>query len=201
MPLTNYALDSYVAQEMSQLTECNAKEISSHFTNTEYWISNFVLNSIFRVPVLPEHKPFIFTFIRKTEMALLEYEQGRLLLDAYVGKQSGRISAYFRCLYHFEITVNLLYQTYELVMKKMSIRLFAKGDGSPLERLNRIYNIIKHAEFSSIPETNIHPVWLRNDGIFASTSHLTFDELHKMLLETGRLAEKISNAKLPDQSY
>ena len=196
MPLTHYALDTFVAQNMSRLTECNAKLIGEVFEQSQDWMGNFVLNSIFRIPVAQEHKPFIFTFLRRAEMALLEYEQGRAALTEYVKKPSNHISLYFQALHHFEITINLLYQAYELVMKKLNIKLFIKNDSSPLERLNRTYNVIKHAEFSSIPEGNLHPVWLHNEGIFVSTAYINFDEIYDMLIEIGNLANKLSNPEL-----
>jgi len=197
MPFTSYALDTFVAQEMSKLTECNAKAIGESFEQSQHWLGNFVLNSVFRVPVAQEHKPFILTFLRRAEMALLEYEQGRVVLEEYVRKPSNHISKYFQALHHFEVTINLLYQAYELVMKKLDTKLFTKNDASPLERLNRVYNVIKHVEFSSIPEGNLHPVWLRNEGIFISTAYITFDELYNMLIEIGSLADKLSNPELP----
>lgn len=199
MPFTSYALDTFVAQDMSKLKECNAKAINESFEQSQHWLGNFVLNSTFRVHIPQEHKPFILTFLRRAEMALLEYERGRKALEEYVKGASNHISRYFQALHHFEITINLLYQAYELVMKKLDIKLFTKNDSSPLERLNRVYNVIKHAELSSIPEGNLHPVWLRNEGVFVSTAYITFDELYDILIEIGNLADKLSNPELPDE--
>ena len=197
MPFTSYALDTFVAQDISKLKECNAKAIGESFELSQHWIGNFVLTSIVRIQVAQEYKPFIFTFLRRAEMALLEYERGRTALEEYVRKSSNHISKYFQALHHFEITITLLYQAYELIRKEHGIKLFTKNDACPLERLNRVYNVIKHAEFSSIPEGNLHPVWLRNEGVFVSTANITFEELYDLLFEIGNLANKLSNPESP----
>jgi hypothetical protein len=47
MPLSNYALDNFVSQDITKLTECNAVDLTQKFDQAGFWIENFVLNSIF----------------------------------------------------------------------------------------------------------------------------------------------------------
>jgi len=196
MPLTNYSLDNFVSQEISNLTECNAIDLTQAFDQAEHWIENFVLNSIFCVNVKQEYKPFIFAILRRAQMALVEHENGRIALQNYVNGKKDRISIYFRSLYHFEIAINLVYQAHEIFMKIKKGQLFQKNDGTPLERLNRIYNVSKHLEPSTIPDTHLHSMWIKNDGLYISTVMLTFEELADLLMDVCGLADKLSNPEI-----
>lgn len=196
MPLSNYSLDKFVSQEITKLTECNAVDLTQKFDQAEYWIENFVLNSIFRVQVKQEYKPFIFAILRRAQMALVEHENGRKALQDYINGPKDRISVYFRGLYHFEIAINLVYQAHELFMKISKVRLFEKNDNTPVERLNRIYNVSKHLEPSTIPDTHLHSVWIKNEGLCISTTMLTFEELAELVMDVCGLADKLSNPKL-----
>ena len=121
MPLSNYALDNFVSQDITKLTECNAVDLTQKFDQAGFWIENFVLNSIFWAQVKQEYKPFIFAILRRAQMALVEHENGRIALLDYVKGAKDRISVYFRALYHFEIAINLVYQAHELFMKILNI--------------------------------------------------------------------------------
>lgn len=199
MPLTNYSLDNFVSQEISSLTKCNAVDLTQKFDQAEHWIENFVLNSIFRIQIKQEHKPFIFAILRRAQMALVEHENGRIALQEYVNGKKDRISLYFRALYHFEIAINLIYQAHELFMKITKVRLFQKNDGTPVERLNRIYNVSKHLEPSNIPDTHLHSVWIKNEGLCISTAMLTFEELAELVKDVCGLADKLSNPEINNE--
>jgi hypothetical protein len=199
MPLSNHALDRFVSQQITQLTECNAIDLSQVFDQADSWIENFVLNSIFRTQVKQEYKPFIFAILRRAQMALVEHEYGRMALQDYAGGNKNRISVYFRSLYHFEIAVNLTYQAHDFFMKITKKSLFNKNDSSQLERLNRIYNVSKHLEPSTIPNSHLHAVWLSNEGLCISSTVLKFEELADMVKDICKLADKLSNPQLPDK--
>ena len=199
MPLSNYSLDKFVSQELTKLTECNAIDLTQKFCQAEHWIENFVLNSIFRAQVKQAYKPFIFAILRRAQMALVEHENGRIALHDYVSGHKNRISVYFRALYHFEIAINLTYQAHELFMKISGVELFKKNDGSPVERLNRIYNVSKHLESSTIRNSQLHAVWIKNKGLCISSTMLTFEELAGLVKDICKLADKLSNPKLTKQ--
>jgi hypothetical protein len=146
--------------------------------------------------VKQEYKPFIFAILRRAQMALVEHENGRIALLDYVKGAKDRISVYFRALYHFEIAINLVYQAHELFMKILKVRLFEKNDGTPVERLNRIYNVSKHLEPSSISDTHLHSVWIKNEGLCISTAMLSFEEFAELVVDVCGLADKLSKAKV-----
>lgn len=193
MPFTNYALDTYIAQDLSRLTECNAPGLSKEFNQAEYWVNNFILNSIFHIQVNPESKPFIFSILRRVQMVFAEYANGQEALFDYLAGSKKRVSVYFRALYHFEIAVSLLYQSYEMVIKITGQRLYEKNDGSPIERLNRIYNVSKHIESSTIPKGHIQAVWISNAGLVVSTAELSWYELAELIKEAGSKVNSLFN--------
>ncbi|MEG4988113.1 hypothetical protein QUB08_20400 [Microcoleus sp. BR0-C5] len=199
MPFTHYALDKFFAQEISALSECNAPDLAEHFAEVEPLIDNFILNSIFTSPIKTEYKPYIFGIIRRVQMALVEYQNGRTLLLSYLNESKKNTSLYFQALSYFEIAVTLLYQAYEFWRKlgkkieSKETNLFEKGDGSSLEKLNRLYNISKHLEPSTIPEGNLHHVWISNNGICASGVTMSFTELADLVKEYVALANAFSN--------
>ena len=165
MGFTLVGLDKHVSQNLSALTECNAADLSGEFEQRQYWVTNFVLNTMFRVPLKPSFMPFAFTVLRKAEMVLVEYEQGRTKLEDYLSGSKDRLSVYFRALYHFELSVSLLCQVYEFARKQLGTKLYENKDGSAMYRLNRIHNVSKHLESNSQPEGVLQPVWITNDGL------------------------------------
>ncbi|MBD1811220.1 hypothetical protein [Microcoleus vaginatus] len=199
MPFTHYALDNYFAQEISALSECNAPDLAEHFAEVEPLMDNFIFNSIFTFPLKTEYKPYIFGIIRRVQMALVEYQNGRTLLLLYLNESKKNISLYFQALSHFEIAVTQLYQAYEFWRKlgkkieSKETNLFKTGDGSSHEKLNRLYNISKHLEPSTIPEGNLHHVWISNNGICASGVTMSFTELAELVKEYVALANAFSN--------
>lgn len=94
MPLSLYALDKFVAQELSQLTECRAVPIGPDFPDYESWLTTFVLNWMFRVPIPKDKAALAFTLIRRAEAAIADYEDARADLFALVTGE-GKVSLYF----------------------------------------------------------------------------------------------------------
>jgi hypothetical protein len=126
-------------------------------------------------------------------------QNGRTLLLLYLNESKKNTSLYFQALSHFEIAVTQLYQAYDfwrqLGKKRESkeTNLFKTGDGSPLQKLNRLYNVSKHLEPSTIPEGNLHHVWISNNGICASEVTMSFTELADLVKEYVAVANAFSN--------
>ncbi len=126
MSFTNYAFDKYVSQGLSQFTICNAPDISSDFPQAEHWVNNFILNSILRTNVDNQRKPFMFAILRRTQMATIEYESGRQDTLKYISVDRNIVALYFKSLYRFELTSQLLYQAYEYISKATGKNYFTK---------------------------------------------------------------------------
>ena len=193
MPFSNHALDKYFVQGLSQLKEADIPDLEGEFQQSDHWINNFILNSIFRVSVRTESKPLVFAILRRAQMALTEYQHGRDALLGYLQDPKRGVSAYFRALYHFEIVAALTYQSYDIARKQVDVRLFNKGDGTPIQRLNRIYNVSKHLEPSSIPEGHLHAVWINERGLAVGDAELSWNELADLVRGIASMAEALSN--------
>ena len=195
MPFSNYGLDHLVAQEMSKVTECRAADVVSSFPQSEHWVSDFVLNSFFRFPLPPEATRFGFAFLRRAEAAFIEYEQARGALSKYVEASSRKPSIYFRALHHFEMTIAMLYQSYNFTRQLTSKDFFRMGDGSPYESLHHIYNSSRYFNVD-LPYENLHAVWITNAGVTTSDYSLPFEHLTEFLEEVGQMANKKASGSL-----
>ena len=196
MPLSMYARDTFVAQELSQLTECRAAPVATEFPDSRTWLNSFVLNWMLRIPLSKDKAALAFALIRRAEGAVEDYEEARAALTA-IASGDKNISLYFRCLRHFESSVALLYQAFDLGRKALNAQLFTKGDGSVYERLNLIYNRSKHADPQTLPGDQLHVVWIRNEGLCTDGTSLTFDELRDLICLLGRIADKLAKGKVP----
>jgi hypothetical protein len=135
------------------------------------------------------------------ETCVSEYGLGRTELQKYVDelpKRNNHFLGALRALSHFEQSVAALYQAALLTQPITKNRLFQKGDGSPMERLNLIYNRSKYFEEGEEgagppPAT---PIWLTNEGLQSSDADLPFAELHDIIIDLTKCAEMIA-VKLP----
>lgn len=198
MPLSTYALDTFAAQELSQLTQSNAGPVRADFPGSDSWLSGFVLTSMLLTSLPAPKRAFAFALIRRAEAAIDDYEAAREELAKFIAGGKS-ISGYFRCLRKFESAIAMIYQALDFGRKALGTKLFTQGDGSRYERLNQLYNKGKHADPELLPADHLHAVWLRNDGLHADGVHLTFDELRDLIREVGRIADKLAKGELPSQ--
>ena len=196
MPLTQYALDEFVAQDLSKLTECRAPSIEADFEDRSNWLNNFVLNAIFKMSLPKEKLALALALIRRADGAVQDYGAGRLVLESMANGER-TVKNYFDCLRKFESSAAMTYQTYMFTMRFLPTKLFKPGDGSAYQRLNDIYNKGRHEDPEKLPKGHLHAVWITNDGLCADGALLGFDELADQIREIGSLARKLSNAEVP----
>ena len=70
MPLSLYALDNFVAQDLSELTECRLVSVAGDFPDHASWLSTFVLNWMLRIPLPKEKAALVFALIRRADGAI-----------------------------------------------------------------------------------------------------------------------------------
>lgn len=200
MPLSDYSLDTFVAPHLSELTSLGAPDIEGCTDQYGHWVNNLILNTIFRVRLKATNRQLVLHFLRNVEGALQEYHEGRGFLASYLQKRNKAVSAYFHALRHFEIAALLAYHAYDAVRMMIQKNLFTQDDGSPLQRLNHLQNISKHANKElgrgSIPDNLCVPIWLTNSGIECHDTILSFTEFAELLQELAKLAEVLSNPPL-----
>lgn len=192
MPFTNYGLDHFVSQELSKLSECEAPEVTSSFPESKHWVSNFALNSFLGFRLSPATKRFRFSFLRRAEAAFVEYDHAREALSEYVATSRSKLSLYFRALYHFEMTIAMLWQSYNFARQFTGVDLYESGDNSRYERLNLIYNASRYFDHKLSPDY-LHHIWIRNDGVYSANHSISFEEIKECLEQIGRLADRISS--------
>jgi hypothetical protein len=188
---SNYMLDNFVAHKLSLLTECGARELP---TNAN-WLNAFILNSVFIARLAAKPRAYVFNFLRRAEGALSAYREARSALIEYLATPRHVLSPYFRSLLYFEVCISQCYQGLELLRKATDKDFFEPNDGSEAERLSFLYADSKHMDRlikrGEIPAEATVAVWITNQGLESSRATLSFDELLEMLLQMGRLAEKL----------
>ncbi len=190
----NGILTEFGAPKLGELKECNAPEVPE-FPNH---LANTILNSIFlSIEFPPSAQPYVLNFLRRMETAVSEYRLGRLLLMDYVQEVPRRNNHFLRAmraLSHFEQSAAALYQAAELTRPITKMELFKKGDGSPMDHLNKIYNRSRHFE-QGVGEPGpppAVPVWLTNEGLECPNCTLTFAEMHEIIVDLTKCAELVA---------
>ena len=203
MPLSNFALDKFVAPDLSKLTECNAIDMATHNDQQAQWVANFILNSILRAKVNQPYRAYTLMFLRRAEMSFVEHENGRIALQKYIKNRPDYITYYFQAVFHFETYAAQSYQALEIIRKWSSQDLFKKGDNSTFEHLNRIYNRSKHADKNifadQLPQDATMPVWVANNGLKTEGTTLTFGEMADILVLLSDIADKLSNPEVSSE--
>ncbi|MGE7662988.1 hypothetical protein ACQKL6_14990 [Peribacillus sp. NPDC097197] len=199
--ITEYALNNFVAPKLAQLTQKSAPEVISQVQQHQYWIPNFILTSMLRIKVSDENQKYVINILRRVSNAINEYESGRNMLESYLSVKRESISKYFLSVFHFENSITQTYQALMLLKTMSNIeKLFEKEDGSLLQRINNIYNHIKHLneriENSKIPEGYTIPMWITNFGLESPNAEVNFEEFASCLIELGTCANKLSNPNL-----
>lgn len=93
MGISNYALDTFVAQDMSKLTQLSVNSLASEFPSADSWFATFVLRRIFQAHVPDEKAALAFAIIRRTHAALQEWEFASTAAQE-IFEVSPRISTY-----------------------------------------------------------------------------------------------------------
>ena len=188
MPLSHYALDTFVSQELSKLTSCAPQSLASEFPERSQWLNQFVLRRIFHNHVADDRAALAFALARRADAALDEWE---LACEA-VGQGAQRPSTYFKALRHFETCLASLWQGLDLGRRAIDTDLFSKGDGSVFERVNWLYNKGRHFDPQDLPTGDLHALWITNDGLRAREHAVTFEEMRDALRLLGRTAQALA---------
>ena len=176
MPKYSTGLLNQFAPSITELTECNLPELSEYRTGSRVWLPCYILQSAFVLKYPDPFHKYTIAFLRKTEYAFKDYFIARDALSSFIStpilfsnEPHIKIYQYFECLHHLEVSISLIYQAYCVFEKIIADgKFWKKGDGSTLEKINLLYNNIKHAE-DRIVEALVKPgyhIWLTNSDIF-----------------------------------
>jgi hypothetical protein len=190
MPLSHYALDTFVSQDLSKLTSCDPQSLASEFPERSYWLNQFVLRRIFHNHIAEQHAALTFVLVRRAEAAIDEWELACEAARQGVQKPSG----YFKTLRHLESCLAALWQGLDSGRRALATDLFTKGDGSVYERLNWLYNKGRHFDPQALPQGDLHALWLTNDGLHSREHAVTFEEMRDALKVVGGMVDKIAGS-------
>ncbi|MDQ2875385.1 MAG: hypothetical protein M3Y33_11580 [Actinomycetota bacterium] len=198
MWITNEFKDRHVAPNMSRFTAATIPDMSAVSAGQDHWLGNFMLSTgTLRFVLDDAARRTWFSFLRRTMMAFREYAAARDSTVAYLTDPNpNAVSGYFIAIGHWEIFLGQAYHAWLLLGRKPLAdghKFYAKGDGSQIERLNRLYNRSKHTETAinagQFPPDGTLPVWLENDGLYCTDGALTFGEMAEVLRELAVWAD------------
>ena len=188
MGISNYALDTFVAQDMSKLTQLSIKSLAEEFPNADKWFAQFVLRRIFQAHVPDEKAALAFAIIRRTHASLQEWE----LASAAAQGDLRSIGTFFSVLRHLESCISSVWQGLEFARKSLAQDLFKQGDGSAYERMNWVYNVSRHFDPEALPQGDTHRVWLSDQAMHTREQTVSFDELREAIRMLARVSEKVA---------
>ncbi len=191
MPLTSYAIETFVSAKITALTESNIADMAKEYPDADRWLTSFVGNVIFRNHIQESDRPFLIQFIRKVEKSFDEYRLAKEALDQFVQRGNTGWSSYFKVLGHLESSIAQLYQAFDTARKKLNQNLFETDDGSSLDRLNKIYNTSRH-QLAQDEQT----VWVTNAGISTAYHELSFNEIEEMLRECASITQRVISGEI-----
>jgi hypothetical protein len=203
---SDYALDTFVAPELSKFTDASIPDVSRYKESREWWVRHFFLNSMFRATVASPYRQYMLNFLRRAELSFQEYELARERTLKYLENPRNRGTGhYVAAIGHWEMFLSQAWHTYLLfsyIDGRNGKDIFKLGDGTEEERLNFLYNRSKHAE-STIngdfyPKESTLCIWLYNDGLKVTSDlktdgHLTFLEMFGMLQEFAKWADLVED--------
>ncbi len=190
MGISNYVLDTFVAQDMSKLKQLSIKSLAEEFPNADQWFAQFVLRRTFQAHVPDEKAALAFAIIRRTHASLQEWE----LASSAAQSDLRSIGTFFSILRHLESCISSVWQGLEFARKSLGQDLFKNGDGSAYERMNWVYNASRHFDPETLPQGDLHKVWISDQAIHTREHEVSFDELREAIRMLARVSKKIAEA-------
>jgi hypothetical protein len=192
-------LDSHIAPGVSSFTQAEIPDMSTWDKESPHYVANFFLNSAFTATFAPPMNAYAYNFLRRVQYAFSEHHIAResTLRFLSTGGQSPR--PYVDALFHWECFLGQAWHAFALLITAWEGKAFDKNDGSVEQRLNALYNQMKHVESridnnQMIPGATV-PVWLTNTGLQSVDAALTYSETGEVLKELGKYANALMNPK------
>ena len=189
---SSHMLERYIAPGISAFTSADIPDMSDHDPESSYWVANHFLSSIFRAGYHLPMGAHIQHYLRRSEAAFAEHARAREATLSFLEAGGQSPTSYSNALLHWEYFLGqswhahlLLRQVLRLMSGDDTLNVFEPDDGSAEQRLNLLYNAMKHVESridaGQIPENATSPVWLSNRGLECTDGHLTFHETAAIL--------------------
>lgn len=189
---SNYFLNNFISFDLSDLSGNNAGKRDT----TSRWVNTFILNAAYRYKMEDSKRLLIMNLLRRVESSFHQYNLGSSQLDEYLLGDKTGVSKYFSAVVCFEIALSHLYQAYMFGQRLTGTKLFNSNDNSPLDRLNKLYNISKHYDGTiskgDLAEINTIPIWITNEGFKSVNSFLSYSDVHEMMNEMEYISNELN---------
>lgn len=187
--------NSHIAPGVSDFTAAAIPEMSTYAKESAHWVSNFFLNSAFRASFRFPMNAYVYNFLRRAQFAFAEHDRARKATLAFLEGDNQSVTRYVESLFHWECFLGQAWHAYALLVKAWDGVAFQQNDGSVEQRLNALYNQMKHVESrienGQMPPDATVPVWLENSGLRSIDTNLTFAETAEVLKDLAKYANAL----------
>lgn len=166
---------------------------------SKFWLANFVLNSGLGANFNPPGNAYAYNYLRRAVAAFSEHEEARRATLGFLSSGRQSLSRYAAATLHWEFFLGQSWHAYLLLrglfkfLTRQDVpQVFVRGEGSVEERLNDLYNHMKHVESriesGQMIEGATIRVWLTNEGLRGANALLTYDETGEILRDLANWA-------------
>jgi hypothetical protein len=194
---SNFVLDKFIAPGASELVAAEIPDMSTYDAQSTHWVSNFFLNSVLRAAWKPPLNVYAYNYLRRAVAAFCEHAYARDATLAFIqgGQQSP--GTYTKALFHWEVFLGQTWHAYKLLQKGLGGIIFEPGSDTVEERLNHLYNQMKHVESrieaGQMAEEATVPVWLTTSGLQSVDASMTYNETAEILSDIAKWANLLSD--------
>ena len=192
---SDYSTDKYIAPEMSRFTLAEIPDMSEVDPQQDYWLPNYILNTILSVSVPTPLRQQWFNFLRRCHSAMSEYGQARESTLTFLADRQRQLR-YLDAIGHWEAFLTYSWQAYGFLAGGKP-QWFKSGDGSVLERLHGLHSRVKHSDEAvargDIVGEGPLSLWMTNEGLRSTDMVISFSELAEVLEDLAKWASALQN--------
>lgn len=188
-------LDENIAPGVSDFTSAEIPDCSDLAPQMKFWIKNFFINSTLRSRFRPPMQAYAYNYLRRAQRAFIEHNLARAVTLEFLAQGGQAPQLYADALFHWETFLGQTWHAFQILATAWDGQVFERMDNSPEQRMNSLYNQMKHVE-SRIENNQIRPgatvpVWLEEAGLISIDSRLSFVETRNLLTELAKYAEAL----------
>jgi hypothetical protein len=198
-------VNKHIAPGVSTFTQADIPDMSTWAKESSHWIANFLLNSSLSASFKFPMNAYAYNFIRRAQAAFTQHQLARDCTLGFLTAGGQSPTRYCDALFHWETYLGQSWHAYSLLLKAFSGTAFKKGDGSVEERLNLLFNAMKHVE-SRIENGQMLlgatvPVWLTNDGLCSVDAIMSYGETGEILKQLATWADALMNPQTAKEAF
>jgi hypothetical protein len=191
----NELLDRLLAPGISSFDRVTIPDLSNDFPESEFWVSNLFLNSIFGPQYKQSWRQASITFLFRTQIALRSYNRARALTLECVekfkpGQPSSRI--YFEAVSQWESTLLNMQIASDLFYRVMNPGGSRTDDEqNAWNAANRVKHFAEDVQDGHNGADLTLPMWLASDRLRTRKADVTYEILAEILGDMGRVADML----------